>query len=131
MIYYERLYLLRFWYRHWQQIICALFETHTWKFYCFRYVFLWSKSPLMSLVTMCYLFLYFNTRIPCIDAKSKFEGQDHMMQGRWLMVTGAQQKTLLINNMTKAQTSLTDTGAEEESARHQVALVQNLLMFTL
>ena len=54
-----------------------------------------------------------------------------MMQGRWLMVTGAQQKTLLINNMTKAQTSLTDTGAEEESARHQVALVQNLLMFTL
>ena len=34
------------------------------------------------------------------------------------------------NFPTKAQTSMAASGTEEESARHQVALVQNLLTFT-
>ena len=41
---------------------------------------------------MYYLLLYFNNGIPCIDVESKFEGQAHMKQGRWLTATGAQQK---------------------------------------
>ena len=35
----------------------------------------------------------------------------------------------LINNPTKSQTWMAASGTEEESARHQVALVQNLLTF--
>ena len=35
-----------------------------------------------------------------------------------------------INNPEKAQTSMAASGTEEESAHHQVALVQNLLTFT-
>ena len=37
----------------------------------------------------------------------------------------------LINNLTKAQTLMAASRTEEESARHQVALVQNLFKFTL
>ena len=52
-----------------------------------------------------------------------------MMQGRWLMMTGAQ-KNIANKQPDKRKTSLAAIGTEEESARHKVALVQNLLAFT-
>ena len=33
----------------------------------------------MLSVTMCYLLLYFNTGLHCVDAESEFEGQEQMM----------------------------------------------------
>ena len=38
---------------------------------------------------------------------------------------------LLIKNPTKVQDYISASGTEEESARHQVTLVQNLFTFTL
>ena len=47
------------------------------------------------------------------------------------MVTGDEigADMLLINNHTKAKTSMADSAIKEDSARHQVALVQKLLTF--
>ena len=43
---------------------------------------------------------------------------------------GSRVVVFLINNLTKAQTSIIASANEEESVHHQVALLQNLLTFT-